>query len=86
MPLVRVLKNLGFEQAGDIVNYTHVDLEEKVAAGELEVLDADPRPEVTSTSVEPTKESTPETTEEESKEESAPVVTEETVELTSEGE
>ena len=48
MPLVKVLKATGFEQVGDIVSYRGVDLAEKVAAGELELLEGDPRPVVNS--------------------------------------
>lgn len=52
MPLVRILKYTGFEQVGDIVDWRG-NLEEALANGTVELLSADPRPAVTSTSVTP---------------------------------
>lgn len=50
MPLVRILKSLGFEQAGDIVDYRG-NVEEALSKGEIELLDGDPREVVNSQTV-----------------------------------
>lgn len=64
MSLVRVLKSLGFEQVGEIVDYRAVDLEERLANGDLEVLSADPR-EVVNSESNPDSQPAPEVTLEE---------------------
>lgn len=55
MPIVRILRSLGFEQNGDITDYRGVDLDERIAAGDMELLTPKPVP-----SEQPIEEVTPE--------------------------
>lgn len=76
MALVRILTNLGFENAGDIVNYRGADLDELLLAGSVELLEADPRPVINTTNppVTPVVAPVEETEEVETVEEVEPVV------------
>lgn len=46
MTLVRILKDLGFEQAGEVVDYRGGDLDERVANGDIALIDTTPVIEV----------------------------------------
>lgn len=66
MTLVRILKPFGFEQVGEIVDFKG-NLEEALKSGSVEVLDADPRPVINSST--PSADYTPEVIEPEIEEE-----------------